>query len=73
MINDVYYGYFQIEDIVGDLNVRLESCESAITKTPSLDIEDILKNAQQLFDKSKRIPTYSVSEETRTAFHFMSL
>ena len=45
---------------MGDLDVRLESCESAITKAPSLDIEDILKNAQLLYDKSKKIPTYSV-------------
>ncbi len=43
-----------------DLNIRLESCEMAITKAPSLEIEDILKNASQLFEMAKQLPRHNV-------------
>ena len=59
-VNFQYLFCVQIEEIVGDLEVRLESCEMAITKAPSLEIDDILQNAQKLFDMSKQIPHHNV-------------
>ena len=46
---------------MGDLESRLENCEKAILKAPSLEIDDILKNAQRLGEMAKQLPRTNVS------------
>ena len=51
---------FQIEGLVEDMEGRLQSCDDAIMKAPSLEINDLIENAKTLTKQAKTLTSSRV-------------